>query len=76
MAALRAGYKVVGTTRNVEAAKASNPDFISQGGIWLQLDPGHPNSGTQFAQAALDHDIDVLVNSAGYAFIGGVEDSR
>ncbi|KAI0911433.1 NAD(P)-binding protein [Ustulina deusta] len=75
LVALEAGHKVIGATRDVAKAQAANPDFTAKGGIWLQLDPAHPDSFNQFAKAQEDYDIDVLVNNAGYAFIGGVEDT-
>ncbi|KAJ8123788.1 hypothetical protein ONZ43_g341 [Nemania bipapillata] len=73
--ALSAGYKVIGTTRDVAKAEASNPEFAAKGGIWVQLDPAHPDAGSHFAKVQEEHDIDVLVNNAGYAFVGGVEDT-
>lgn len=76
IAALQAGHKVIGTTRNVSQAEKSSPIFSEKGGIWVQLDPAQKNSYDQFAKVSKEHDIDVLVNNAGYAFIGGVEDIR
>lgn len=75
-AALNAGHKVIGTTRNVPNAEESFPAFSAEGGVWLHLDPGHKNSSDQFAMVSREYSIDVLVNNAGYAFIGGVEDTR
>ncbi|KAI1199405.1 hypothetical protein F5X97DRAFT_296387 [Nemania serpens] len=74
IAALQAGHKVIGTTRNVSQAEKSSPTFAEKGGIWVHLDPAQKNSHDQFAKVSKEHDIDVLVNNAGYAFIGGVED--
>jgi NADP-dependent 3-hydroxy acid dehydrogenase YdfG len=76
LVALAAGHKVVGATRNIAKAKQQNPEFEKKGGVWLELDPGSPNSGPLFAKAQKDYNVDVLVNNAGYAFIGGVEDTR
>ncbi|RWA14709.1 hypothetical protein EKO27_g393 [Xylaria grammica] len=75
IAALQAGHKVIGATRDVAKAEGTNPDFSNKGGIWVQLDPTQKDSYDQFAKISKQHDIDVLVNSAGYAFIGGVEDT-
>lgn len=74
--ALDAGYRVIGTTRDISRAEASFPDFASRGGIWVALDPAQKDAFDRFAECARDHDVDVLVNSAGFAFIGGVEDTR
>jgi NADP-dependent 3-hydroxy acid dehydrogenase YdfG len=74
--ALSAGYKVIGTTRDVGKAEVSVPEFASKGGIWVGLDPAQKDSFEQFSKLSQEHDVDVLVNNAGYAFIGGVEDTR
>lgn len=74
--ALRAGHKVVGTTRDVAAAHSNNPEFSAKGGIWLHLDPASTETHDTFRKCAEEHDVDVLVNNAAYAFIGGIEDTR
>ncbi|KAJ3561861.1 hypothetical protein NPX13_g8782 [Xylaria arbuscula] len=75
LAALAAGQKVIGCSRDISKAAAAHPSFAAKGGIWIQLDPAHPDSARHFAQAQAEYDIDVLVNNAGYSFIGGVEDT-
>jgi short-subunit dehydrogenase len=74
--ALKAGYKVIGTTRDVGKAETAYPDFSAKGGIWMGIDPAQKDAYDQFAKCALEHNVDVLVNNAGYAFFGGVEDTR
>lgn len=76
MQALGAGYKVIGTTRDVSKAEISCPDFSAKGGIWMGLDPAQKNAFEKFTKCSQEHSVDVLVNNAGYAFIGAVEDTR
>lgn len=76
MEALNANHRVIGTTRDIDQAKASYPDFGNNGGIWIRLDPAQDDAYDRFAELAVEYSVDVLVNSAGYAFIGGVEDTR
>ncbi|KAI8947022.1 NAD(P)-binding protein [Xylaria longipes] len=74
-AALAAGHKVAGATRDVTKASAANPDFAAQGGIWVTIDPGHPDSASAFAAADKElGGVDVLVNNAGYWYLAGIED--
>ncbi|KAI0178901.1 NAD(P)-binding protein [Hypoxylon sp. FL1284] len=74
-AALAAGHKVGGATRDIAKASAANPDFEARGGIWVTIDPGHPDSATAFAAADKElGGVDVLVNNAGYWYLAGVED--
>ena len=73
---LKAGHKVIGTTRDIDKANESFPEFADNGGLWLGLDPGQKDAYERFAKCSQEHRIDVLVNNAGYAFIGGVEDTR
>ncbi|CAJ2507200.1 Uu.00g083860.m01.CDS01 [Anthostomella pinea] len=75
IAALAAGHKVAGATRDVAKASAANPDFAARGGIWVTIDPGHADSAAAFAAADRElGGVDVLVNNAGYWYIAGVED--
>ena len=74
--ALKAGYTVIGTTRDVGKAEAAFPEFLVQGGVWIGLDPAQSDAYDQFAKYSQEYNVDVLVNNAGYAFIGGVEDTR
>ncbi|KAJ5657860.1 Glucose/ribitol dehydrogenase [Penicillium longicatenatum] len=73
--ALKAGYKVIGTTRDIGKAEASYADFSANGGIWVGLDPAQNDAYDRFVKCSQEHNVDILVNNAGYAFIGGVEDT-
>src|SRR5690242_12926369 len=74
--ALEKGHAVLGTTREVQKAQETFPEFEENGGTWLALDPGSKDAYEQVVKISEDHDIDVVVNNAGFAFIGGVEDTR
>ncbi|KAL4801001.1 NAD(P)-binding protein [Aspergillus venezuelensis] len=75
LAALEAGHKVIGTTRDVGKARKCFHEFPNKDGIWVELDPGAEDAFDAFSKYAQEHNVDVLVNNAGYAFIGGVEDT-
>jgi short-subunit dehydrogenase len=74
--ALKTGHAVLGTTREVQKAQQTFPEFEEMGGTWFALDPGSIDAYDQAVKISKDHNIDVVVNNAGYAFIGGVEDTR
>lgn len=74
--ALEKGHTVLGTTREIQKAQETFPEFEENGGTWLALDPGSKDAYEQVVKISEDHDIDVVVNNAGFAFIGGVEDTR
>ncbi|PYH79076.1 NAD(P)-binding protein [Aspergillus uvarum CBS 121591] len=73
--ALNAGFKVIGTTRSISQAEANCPRLESRGGTWVELDPAQPDAYHQVVKVSQEQSIDVLVNNAGYAFIGSVEDA-
>ena len=74
LAVLAAGHKVVATARNVAKAKESYPDVEKQGGRWITLDVTSPDTQSIVEKAVQDHNINVVVNNAGYALRGVLED--
>lgn len=76
-AAQRAGHIVIATSRN----SSKTPDVVAtieeKGGHWLAMDVTSPQLDKQVDQAlALYGKIDVLVNNAGFATCGAIEDHR
>ena len=76
LAALRSGHKVIATARNPAKAKQTWPEVESLGGSWLTLDVTSPDTESIVKKAVEEHGVDVLVNSAGYALLGAMEDLR
>jgi hypothetical protein len=74
--ALSRGHKVVGTTRNVSNARKQNPQFEQNGGKWLELDVINEQAADIVSKAVVEHNIDVLVNNAGFGLYGVFEDMR
>ena len=77
--ALKAGHKVIATSRN----PTKTPDLVKEveklGGVWLALDI---NSSPEDLRKVIDEGhklfgrIDVLVNNAGIGLVGALEDVR
>ncbi|KAJ1328001.1 3-oxoacyl-[acyl-carrier protein] reductase [Microdochium nivale] len=72
--ALSTGAKVIGATRNTDKARVSVPDFEARGGRWLELDVTRADC-EQVVRAAVEaEEVNVLVNCAGFALLGALED--
>ncbi|PQE30303.1 short-chain dehydrogenase reductase SDR protein [Rutstroemia sp. NJR-2017a WRK4] len=73
--ALRAGHRVIATSRN----PSKNPDLVTQvealGGVWLALDVTSPELDELMSKVVDVYGAvpDVVVNCAGYAAIGAFE---
>jgi len=76
LAALRSGHKVIATARNPAKAKKASPEVENLGGSWLTLDVTSPDTESIVKKAVEEQGVNVLVNSAGYALLGPLEDMR
>ncbi len=76
LTALRAGHGVIATARNPAKAKQANPEVERLGGSWLALDVTHSGTESVVKKTVEDRGVNVLVNAAGYALLGAVEDMR
>ncbi|RAL13762.1 putative short chain oxidoreductase/dehydrogenase [Aspergillus homomorphus CBS 101889] len=74
LAALKAGHTVLATARNPLLAAQHNPQITAQGGIWLPLDVTSPDATAHLRAALGDRAVDVVINNAGYAVLGALED--
>ncbi|EMC97878.1 hypothetical protein BAUCODRAFT_67463 [Baudoinia panamericana UAMH 10762] len=74
LAALRHGYHVIGTARNVVKAKEDYPNLEALGGVWLDLDVTSDDTQAIVERAVKEHSINVVVNNAGYGLRGVLED--
>ncbi|GAB0138223.1 hypothetical protein EsDP_00006462 [Epichloe bromicola] len=75
LAGLKAGHKVVATSRDPVQAAAAHPQLEQLGGRWIQLDVDQSSATETVAQAVKEHDVNVLVNNAGYGLLGSFEDT-
>jgi NADP-dependent 3-hydroxy acid dehydrogenase YdfG len=73
--ALKAGHKVIATSRSISTNPEAVAEVKSLGGDWLEFDVCSPKLGDGIEKALGIHGhIDVLVNNAGISVIGAVED--
>lgn len=74
--ALDSGDRVVATARNVDNLQQLKNSYNSKQLITLQLDVTDVMEAAEAAQKAFQHfgQVDIVVNNAGYADIGSVED--
>ncbi len=86
LCALRCGHRVIGTARNPSVAASNHPDFEKLGGQWLKLDVSTPacqqvveaamtSEQTRHSQESQDPVDWIIVNNAGYALHGTIEDN-
>ncbi|KAK4499749.1 hypothetical protein PRZ48_007935 [Zasmidium cellare] len=74
LAALKAGHKVVAGARNPSKASEAYSEIEQNGGTWLKLDVSAADAEPVTAKAVKEHGVNVLVNNAGYALRGALED--
>ena len=73
--ALKAGHKVLASTRDPSKSTAEIVAVKEAGGIWIELNVSATNLEQRLETIVKDHGpIDVLVNNAAYAGAGAVED--
>ncbi len=75
-AALHAGHQVIATARDAAKAKEAHPEVEERGGSWLALDVRSSETESIIKKTVEERCVNVLVNSAGYALLGAVEDMR
>lgn len=73
-AALDAGHQVLASSRNPSSTPQVVASIEKKGGKWITLDVAGPDVESAIAKAIAEHGpIDVLVNNAGYAIVGPME---
>lgn len=74
--ALRRGHRVIGATRDSTKARTASPEFEKLGGVWISMDVSSSACEDCVRNVAEKENVDVLINSAGYALLGPVEQIR
>lgn len=70
LACLSAGHTVIATARNPTLARQQHPSIKT----WLPLDVTSPDTTSLAAAMVAEHDVNVVINNAGYALRGVCED--
>lgn len=74
LSVLRSGHTVIACSRDIAKAKRSIPDVERLRGTWLELDVNSDSAEEIISNAVELHHVNVLVNSAGFALRGRIED--
>ena len=74
--ALKNGHSVVATARHPDIASRTHPEILQLGGVWKTLDVTDKTTAEKVKTLVDEHDIDVVVNNAGFALLGAIEDIR
>jgi short-subunit dehydrogenase len=74
LSALHSGHAVIACSRDIAKAKKSIPEVERLRGTWLELDVNSDRAEEIISDAVELHHVNVLVNSAGFALRGRIED--
>ena len=77
IAALKAGHRVIASARNPQKAAKDHPEVEDLGGKWMQLDVTKRDTQQVVSKVVEEEGgLDVVVNNAGIALQGPIEDLK
>lgn len=74
LCALKSGHTVIACSRDIVKAKKAIPEVEKLRGTWLELDVTQVKAEKIISDAVELHHVNVLVNSACFAFRGTLEE--
>ncbi|KAH8810667.1 hypothetical protein F5884DRAFT_875321 [Xylogone sp. PMI_703] len=76
LCAAEMGHKVFAACRDPATAATNYPELEQLGGHWVKLDVNDDDSENIVSRICEEHNVDILINNAGYALLGALEDIR